>query len=284
MSRASHKSWWAEARAIARRHVRGSSSDAADDLAQDMAVAALERPGHDEGIGAWLERVGRNAAIDRWRSERRRAAQPPAVVADALPDPEALLLGRERRSVVRGALAALPRDQRRAALLRFHHDLPFAAVACRLGTEEGTARTRVHRALARMRERLAALRAIWVGLPGAHAAALGLVLALAAQGPEAGSPPPRAAAPPPAPVRPAQARTAAAPASVTVQEPQAERPGAGAGAGAVKRYIFGNEEITGSRDRPDIEIVTDTAPAPEPSLIEIRRELYPELLKSLEDL
>ena len=43
MSRAPEKSWWAEALAIARRHGRGGPSDAAEDLAQDLALATLER-------------------------------------------------------------------------------------------------------------------------------------------------------------------------------------------------------------------------------------------------
>ena len=280
MSRAPEKSWWAEALAIARRHGRGGPSDAAEDLAQDLALATLERAEEPQRVASWLERVGRNAAVDRWRSERRRASCELVESASGPADPEALLLGRERRSVVRGALAALPRDQRRAALLRFHHDLPFAAVACRLGTEEVTARTRVHRALARMREQLAALRAIWVGLPGVHAAALGLVLLAAAQGPEAAPPPPRAAAPAAALPKPAQAKKTAAPveAALEATAAQPERPA------AVKRYIFDGDEVVGDFHRPDIIIVPGTVAAPQPSLIEIRRDLSPEMLKSLEDL
>ena len=59
---------WSEAREIAGRHARGDG----DDLAQDLIVAALERGAAAENPGAWLERVGRNAAIDRWRVQRRR--------------------------------------------------------------------------------------------------------------------------------------------------------------------------------------------------------------------
>ena len=72
MDREPDRSWWQEARAVARRYARGAS-DAADDLAQELALAALERGGVDaRRPGAWIERVGRNAAIDRWRVERRR--------------------------------------------------------------------------------------------------------------------------------------------------------------------------------------------------------------------
>ena len=159
---------WSEAREIAGRHGRGDG----DDLAQDLIVAALERGAAAENPGAWLERVGRNAAIDRWRVQRRRDELATEIDLPASPiDPEAALLCRERRGLVRRALAALPRPQRRAALARFHADLPFEEVAARVGAPAITARTRVHRALASLRVRLGGLRAMFV-FPGVQMSAL----------------------------------------------------------------------------------------------------------------
>lgn len=45
MDRLPERTWWDERRAVARRHARGPEppSDAAEDLAQDLAVAALEQ-------------------------------------------------------------------------------------------------------------------------------------------------------------------------------------------------------------------------------------------------
>ena len=63
--------FWTEGRAIAVRQEHGNGA-AREDLAQDLAVAALENGGEARRPGAWLERVGRNAAIDRWRVEARR--------------------------------------------------------------------------------------------------------------------------------------------------------------------------------------------------------------------
>src|SRR6185503_15389221 len=151
---------WTEARAIAARR----DPRAADDLAQELACAMLESGARAERPAAWMERVGRNAAIDRQRVEQRRAELAPHIEPPAAP--ETALLVRERRGLVRRALALLPRPQRRAALLRFHAELPFQTVAARLGTREVTARTRVQRALTSLRERLGALRAIFV-VPGA---------------------------------------------------------------------------------------------------------------------
>ena len=155
--------------------------------AQELACAMLENGGRAERPAAWMERVGRNAAIDRQRVEQRRAELAPHIEPPAAPaDPETALLVRERRGLVRRALALLPRPQRRAALLRFHAELPFQTVAARLGTPEVTARTRVQRALTNLRARLGLLRAI-IFVPGAQAAVLGLTV-VATQLPAAPSP------------------------------------------------------------------------------------------------
>src|SRR5262245_30972696 len=174
---------WTEARAIAARR----DPRAADDLAQDLACAMLENGARAERPAAWMERVGRNAAIDRARVEQRRAELASEIDPPSAPaDPETVLLVRERRGLVRRALALLPRHQRRAALLRFHGDLPFQTVAARLGTPEVTARTRVQRALASLRAQLGSLRAIFL-FPGTQATVLGLTI-LAAQLPAPPSP------------------------------------------------------------------------------------------------
>ena len=280
---------WTEARAIAVRHERRDAA-AGEDLAQDLAVAALEGgagTGELRRPGAWLERVGRNAAIDRWRVEARRSElaeridPPPAAC-----DPEAALLGRERRRLVRQALATLPRPQRRAALARFHADLPYDEVADRVGAPAITARTRVHRALASLRARLGALRAMFV-FPGVQMSALGVAFVAAA------SPrlvPAQALAldevAQVAPVRgrhfararvvaPAAAAPERAPAPRTAPAPDAPPP--------PQRMVFGEEFVDGSVQGPEGEIIHVVPPAPQLSLIEIRRQFVAEMVKSLDD-
>ena len=291
--------WWNEARAIARRQARGAS-DAADDLAQELAVAALERGVSAERPGAWLERVGRNAVIDGWRVEHRRRELARDVDAPSPPpDPEARVLARERRGVLRRALAALPRPLRRAALARFHAGLSFDAVASRLGTEPVTARTRVHRALARLRAHVGGLRALFVWLPGAQATVLGVTLisgvarpalfpaersptalcrALASVGharrvtqatPTVISP-----APAPPPSRPAPTRSGS-------RAPRVEEP---TSPPAVQRFSYDDDEVTGALAGPDGTDVVGEPVTLQPSLIELRWHFVPELLKTLEDL
>lgn len=51
-------------------------------------------------------------------------------------------------------LASLPRDQRVALVLRFYEDLPVDEIARVMGCRPATARTRIHRALARLRKEM----------------------------------------------------------------------------------------------------------------------------------
>jgi RNA polymerase sigma-70 factor, ECF subfamily len=286
--------WWNEARAIARRHAHGAS-DAADDLAQELAVAALERGAHVERTGAWLERVGRNAAIDRWREERRRRAligevdgPTPSV------DPEARTLARERRGVLRRALAELPRPLRRATLARFHADLSFAGVAARLGTEPVTARTRVHRALARLRVRLGALRVVLVAWPGAQATVLGVVLVAGVARPALFpvvevQATPRVAARLASPPRvrhfaQAEAQAPARPEALAPPRAPARSQVARSPTPAVQTFSYDDDVVDGLLEGPDGIGVVGTPRLEHLSLIELRQSFVPEIVKTLEDL
>ena len=278
---------WTEARAIAARR----DPRVADDLAQDLACAMLENGTHAERPAAWLERVGRNAAIDRARVEQRRAELAPEIEPPPPPaDPETALLARERRELVRRALALLPRPQRRAALLRFHGELPFQTVAARLGTPEVTARTRVQRALTSLRARLGSLRAMFF-VPGAQAAVLALTV-VAAQLPA--QPSPLAMADDDViSERPARrpVRLIAHPAAVAAEKTnKAPEKAAAAEArqdvttySAVQRFKFDDDEIVSDVLGPDDIRIWSTKPAVHPSLIEIRQHFVPEMVKSLEE-
>jgi RNA polymerase sigma factor (sigma-70 family) len=51
-------------------------------------------------------------------------------------------------------LATPPRDQRVALVLRYYEDLPVDEIARVTGCRPATARTRIHRALAKLREEM----------------------------------------------------------------------------------------------------------------------------------
>jgi RNA polymerase sigma factor (sigma-70 family) len=276
---------WSEARAIAaRRDPRG-----ADDLAQDLACAVLERGARAERPAAWLERVGRNAVIDRARVEQRRAELAPEIEAPPAPaDPESALLARERRGLVRRALALLPRPQRRAALLRFHGELPFQTVAARLGTPEVTARTRVQRALTSLRARLGSLRAM-VFVPGAQAAALAITVVVV-QLPATPSPLAMADADVATAEQPhgRRVKLVAVPPATKATEaakpaPHEEQRTDAASYAAVQVFKFDDEELLGDVKGPDGIMYSALPRVTHSSLIEIRQHFVPEMVKSLEE-
>jgi RNA polymerase sigma-70 factor, ECF subfamily len=129
--------------------------------AEDVTAAAFERLYRarerlDRGRGtprALVFTIARNAALDELRRRRRRLQ----VAGDTQAVPEhdegqAIEL-MERRETVRRALAGLEHRERELVLLKFHGQLTNAELARVLGISESNAGTRLHRALARLRER-----------------------------------------------------------------------------------------------------------------------------------
>ncbi len=274
-------------------------------------------------VGAWLERICRNLRVDGWRAATRaRGAgeQLPSPVAATTG--EESLIARERRREVRRALVGLPRPQRRALILRFFGDWSFGRIGARLGLPEATARTRVHRALLALRARMAALRAwIFPSLPGFKPALAALVVlagqpralepavqsgaaSVAPDGAHADGAPrgrrlARTTTPRPANLQPAQAtRDQVEPAtnanvravSEAARRAHATRARAASATaeasstGPVKRYDFDDDLVDGAVPNPFIDLVVSTAPAPQPSLIELRPHFLPEVIKTLENL
>jgi RNA polymerase sigma factor (sigma-70 family) len=101
---------------------------------------------------AWLFAIARNAAIDELRRRRRQPSQ--ELEADRSEDPssEEVFEHVERRAAVRNALASLPLRERELVLLKFHGQLSNGELARVLDISESNAGTRLHRALARLRE------------------------------------------------------------------------------------------------------------------------------------
>ena len=255
----------------------------------------LENGARAERPAAWLERVGRNAVIDRARVEQRRAELAPEIEPPPAPaDPETALLARERRGLVRRALALLPRPQRRAALLRFHGELPFQTRGGAPGNARGDgADARPARAHQPARAPRIAARDV-LGA-GAQAAVLALTVVAAA-----------AAGRKPSPLamadddvvseRPRASAGAADRAPGGGDGGQDGQGGQGSGEIHARRSAPGRHDLFGGatlqvRRR---QIVSDVLgpddirlmiirPADQPSLIEIRQHFVPEMVKSLEE-
>lgn len=234
-------------KAIAKRYAGRVGPDVAEELGAEAVLRALRSPPPDGHLEPWLERIYRNLIVDLWRRSR-----PATIDAADLRDlatsgtPEDAVLARERRRAVRANVARLPREARRALLSRYYSELDDEVLASRLGIAGATIRTRIHRALGRLRGRLGELRALLppvFGKLGAGVSALGLapviIAALALSGPSPRAPeaePSRSAAV--VPVHPAtqSARPALRPvqaaAPVTAAEPR-KRPRAATRTSAV---------------------------------------------------
>ncbi|MCC7140439.1 MAG: sigma-70 family RNA polymerase sigma factor [Planctomycetes bacterium] len=129
---------------------------AADDVAQDAAVAAL-RGGADGARSrpAWLVGVVRNLVRMRRRGDARRARREAAAAPRAAAlDPAALAEQLDAHRAVVDALEALEAPYRTALWLRYVHDLSPHAIAATLHEPVATVKTRLRRGLERLRDHL----------------------------------------------------------------------------------------------------------------------------------
>jgi RNA polymerase sigma-70 factor (ECF subfamily) len=134
----------------------------AEDAAQEAfvrAFGALGRFRAGEPFRPWLLRIVVNQAISGRRAATRRGALAERfgwqVRDDGSASPEHLALGRERRDAVLAGMAQLDAGDRLVLHLRYFLDLGEAEVATTLGCPRGTVKSRLHRALARLRPLLA---------------------------------------------------------------------------------------------------------------------------------
>jgi len=130
----------------------------AEEVAQEVFLKLITRVDQYDGrasVASWLFAIAANASRDRLRRSARRSAVSLEAVAEvATDDPladEALAV-RERRDLVRKALAALSPDQREALVLARYHGLPYAEVAKALAISEGAVKTRIFRAMEKLRD------------------------------------------------------------------------------------------------------------------------------------
>ena len=141
--------------------------EAADDVVQEAWVRALERPPREPGaVRGWMRRVVRGLSVDtlRSRARRRRVERP---LGDLQPtDRDTVEGGLDLQIGVLEAVRALPEPYRTTVWRRYFDDAPPRAIAARDGLPVKTVKTRLHRGLAMLRERLDAdhggRRAAWL--------------------------------------------------------------------------------------------------------------------------
>ena len=137
--------------------VAGNAADA-EDAAQEAFVkahAALARFDAERPLRPWLLRIVANEARNRRRSAGRRAHLATRAGHERPPEPvpgtEALALAVERDAALHRALASLREPDRQVIFLRYFLDLTEAETATALDCRAGTVKSRLSRALERLR-------------------------------------------------------------------------------------------------------------------------------------
>jgi RNA polymerase sigma-70 factor (ECF subfamily) len=144
-----------------------SDHRAAEDVAQEAFVRAWRHAGaYDPRRGTvvtWLLTITRNLAIDSIRVRRPVAVDPDTILALDLcasePLPEELVSLRDDADRLSGALAQLPREQRRAIVMAGLLGHTAREISEAEGIPLGTAKTRIRTALLRLRSALSEERA-----------------------------------------------------------------------------------------------------------------------------
>ena len=136
-----------------------SAADA-EDAAQEAFVKAYYALGRfrtQSPFRPWILRIVANEARNRARSARRREGLALRVAGDrpsggAAPSPEAAALDRERDEALLAAMAQLSEADRQILTCRYLLDLSEAETADTLGIRRGTVKSRLSRALGRLRD------------------------------------------------------------------------------------------------------------------------------------
>lgn len=140
--------------AYLRQHT--ASREDAEDALVEVFIAALESASlatlNEHEQQAWLWRVARNKIVDGYRRSHYRQHAPLELVVEMIDendllDPEQFALQQEQYHQLQAHLKQLPALQQEVFQLRFHHDLPCADIATRLGKREGTIRVILSRTL-----------------------------------------------------------------------------------------------------------------------------------------
>ncbi|MDF1602151.1 RNA polymerase sigma factor [Nocardioides sp. YIM 152315] len=138
----------------------GAGADA-EDVVQEAfvkAYAALDRFRPGAPFRPWLLRIVANEARNLHRSTSRRSARErqweraAPLLLSRPDDPAESVLSRERQDALVRGLAGLSPHHRQVVTCRYLLDLDEAETATVLGWPRGTVKSRLHRALARLRD------------------------------------------------------------------------------------------------------------------------------------
>jgi RNA polymerase sigma-70 factor, ECF subfamily len=160
------KQYWRKVFNVAYKFV--GKHDEAEDLTQDIFLKifkSLDTFDRRANFQTWLISISRNLCIDHYRSVRKeRETIDRDVDANDLtptspePGPIAVLEHRDRVSLLRQAMSALPETLRTAVLMRDIHELSYQEIADRLRLPEGTVKSRINRGRTELARQIRKLR------------------------------------------------------------------------------------------------------------------------------
>ena len=142
--------------------------EASSDCAQDAMIRiwrGLESYRGDCAFESWVYRIAANCSMDWLRKKKRDRSVSMEPMkeqgfdpADTSPGTEDQVIAKDERRRLREAIALLPEDQREALVLTQLERVPYEEAARMLDTTEGTVKSRVNRAKAKLREILSSER------------------------------------------------------------------------------------------------------------------------------
>ena len=154
--------------------ITGQAGDAEDAAQEAFVKAYYALPGFRVGASfrPWLLRIVANQARNRRKATDRHAGRASRAAegrpdGDADPSPEAAALADEQRKTLLSALDRLPEEDRRVLGYRYFCDLSEAEMAEALGCARGTVKSRLSRALGRLRKGFTDLEGGTMGLEAA---------------------------------------------------------------------------------------------------------------------
>ena len=136
--------------------------EAAEDCGQEAMLKiwrSLEGYRGDCALETWAYRIAANCCMDWLRKKKRDRSVSMEPMreqgfdpADPAPGTEEQAVAKDERRRLREAIALLPEDQREALVMTQLEKVPYEEAARLLGTTEGTVKSRVNRAKARLKE------------------------------------------------------------------------------------------------------------------------------------
>ena len=142
--------------------------EAAEDCGQEAMIRIWRNLGNYRGecaLESWVYRIAANCCMDWLRKKKRERSVSMEPLreqgfdpADDAPGTEEQVITKDERQRLREAIAHLPEDQQEALILTQLEKVPYEKAAQDLGVSEGTIKSRVNRAKARLKEILSGER------------------------------------------------------------------------------------------------------------------------------